>query len=154
MSSPTGGVPDRTADQSELRAFCIDIARLLADDKCEDVLVLDVRGLSQVTDYILVATGTSDRQMRAVAHHVNELGEERGYTAFRTHTDEKSVWVLVDFVYVVVNLFEPNARALYDLEMLWGDAERVAWQREGDPPSHDPSRDRAGLHARPNTDQA
>ena len=123
------------------RAFAIEAARLLDDDKCADVVLLDVRKLSQVTDYIVIASGTSERQMRSVLGHVEELGEGLNFRAFRSSTDERSTWLLADFVDVVVHVFEPNTRAHYDLEMLWGDAERTAWQRPGTP------RHRAGVSA-------
>lgn len=120
--------------------FVIEAARLLSDDKCEDVVVLDVRKLSQVTDFVVIGSGTSDRQMRSVLKHVEELGGTQGFRAFRVSADERAVWLLADFVHVVVHLFEPNTRAHYDLEMLWGDAERVEWER----PSQK-TRNRAGL---------
>lgn len=124
----------------ETEKFVIEAARLLSDDKCEDVVVLDVRKLSQVTDFVIIGSGTSDRQMRSVLKHVEELGDQLGYKAFRVSADERAVWLLADFVHVVVHLFEPNTRAHYDLEMLWGDAPRLEWQR----PSQQ-SRNRAGL---------
>ncbi len=114
------------------------------DDKCQEVVVLDVRTLSSVTDYIIVASGTSDRQMRSVLDHVQELGAQRGMSTFRSHSDEKSTWLLADFVGVVVHLFEPHTRAHYDLEMLWGDAPRIAWERPDQM-----KRDMAGLGAGP-----
>lgn len=123
------------------RALAIECARLVRDDKCEDVQLLDVRGLSQVTDYLIVASGTSERQMRSVLQHVDELGSKHGYSSYRSHSDDRSTWLLLDFVDVVVHLFEPNTRAHYDLETLWGDAPRVDWERPDQMP-----RDRAGLH--------
>lgn len=119
-----------TSEQpTDARAFAIDAARTLADNKCEHVVVLDVGRLSQVTDYIVIASGTSNRQMAASLHHVQELGEAQGHTCFRTSADDNSLWLLADFVDVVVHVFEPNTRAHYDLEMLWGDAPHVAWER-------------------------
>lgn len=112
-------------------AFAIEVARLLADTKCENVAVLDVRGLSQVTGYLVVATGTSDRQMHSVAEDVGELGDEHGFPVFRKNEERASTWTIVDFVDVTVHLMEPNARAFYDIEHLWTDAKRVAWQRDG-----------------------
>jgi ribosome-associated protein len=105
-------------------------------------VVLDLRGLSQVTDFVVIGTGTSDRQMRSVLDHVEELGGKAGFTAFKRSVDARSTWILVDFVDVIVHLFEPNTRAHYDLEMLWGDAKRPAWERPGQAP-----RNRAGLRA-------
>lgn len=127
-------------DDAETRALAIECARLLRDDKCEQIVVLDVRELSEVTDFLVIASGTSDRQMNSALDDVQEVGEGQGWPSFRTSTDDRSTWLLVDFVDVVVHLFEPNTRAFYDLEMMWGDAKRVEWQRPHDadaPPDTD-----------------
>jgi len=132
---------DRVEAAKASLSFAIDAARLVRDDKCEDVLLLDVRKLSQVSDYILIGTGTSDRQMAAVLQHVEDMGKLRNMTMFRTNADERSTWLLADFVDLVVHLFEPATRAHYDLEALWGDAPRIEWERPDQR-----NRDRAGLH--------
>jgi ribosome-associated protein len=119
----------RGSDPERARAFATEAARLLADDKCDDIILLDVRELSQVTDFIVIGTGSSERQMRAVLHHVEDLGAEQGFSAYRSSADERATWLLADFVDVVVHVFEPNTRAHYDLEMLWGDAPRLDWAR-------------------------
>jgi ribosome-associated protein len=121
----------RLAQRERAREFAIGAARVLGDGKCGDIVVLDVGEKSSVTDYLVIASGTSDRQMRSVLHHVEELGVETGYTVLRTSTDDRATWLLADFVNVVVHLFEPNTRAHYDLEMMWGDAKRVTWARRG-----------------------
>jgi ribosome-associated protein len=133
--------PASPTDSDGLK-FAIDAARLVRDDKCEDVVLLDVRDLSQVSDFIIIGSGTSDRQMHSVLRHVEELGKGRGMPAFRSSADDRSTWLLIDFVDVVVHLFEPNTRAHYDLEMLWGDAPRLEWERPDQV-----RRDRAGLNA-------
>jgi ribosome-associated protein len=141
----TESFPARSTTPPEVvRTFAIESARLLGDDRCEDIVVLDVRELSQVADFIVIGTGTSDRQMRSVLMHVQELGEKMGFPSYRSSTDERATWLLADFVDVVVHVFEPNTRAHYDLEMLWGDAARLEWERE---PGTGPGagRDRAGL---------
>lgn len=114
---------------TDAKAFAIEAARLLADEKCEDVVVIDVRGMSQVTDYLVIGSGTSERQMRSVLVHVEDQGQAMGFPAFRSQSDARSSWLLADCVDVVVHLFEANARAYYDLEMLWGDGPRVEWAR-------------------------
>jgi ribosome-associated protein len=134
--------PTTAAKDPGSQAFAIEAARLVRDDKCEDVVLLDVRGLSQVTDFIIIGSGTSDRQMHSVLRHVEELGKGRDMPAFRSSEDDRSTWLLIDFVDVVVHLFEPNTRAHYDLEMLWGDAPRLEWERPDQV-----QRDRAGLNA-------
>jgi ribosome-associated protein len=129
-----------TPDKSE--AFAIDVARMIRDDKCEDVVVLDVRGRSPVTDFLVIGSGTSDRQMRSVLQHVEDYGAKTGNDVVRRSVDDRATWILADFVDVVVHLFEPNTRAHYDLEMLWGDSKRVAWERPDQV-----SRDYAGLNS-------
>jgi len=118
--------PRSTAD---VRAFAIEAARLCADRKCEDVIVIDVRERSQVCDYIVVATGTSERQMRTVAHEVGELGEGLDQRAWRSSADDGGTWIVIDCVHVVVHLFEPEQRGYYDLEALWDGAPRIPWRR-------------------------
>lgn len=116
--------------QEELRSFAIEAARLLHDRKCEDVLLLDVRDLSQVTDYVLVASGTSDRQMKSVADQLEDLGDEHNSPCFRSNKDTGVTWIVIDFIELVAHLFEPNQRDYYDLETLWSDAAHVKWERE------------------------
>jgi ribosome-associated protein len=110
-------------------AFAITAAQLLHDRHCEDIRLMDVRGLSQVCDYVLLGTGTSDRQMKSVAAELEDLGKELGSKVFRSNRDSGGTWIVVDFVDVVTHLFEPNQRAYYDLETLWADASPVDWQR-------------------------
>jgi ribosome-associated protein len=129
MAKRPGKTGKTESPLDKARAFAVDAARLLEDDKCTDIALLDVSGISQVTDFIVIGSGTSERQMRSVLGHVEELGAGAGFQAFRTSADERASWLLADFVHVVVHLFEPNTRAHYDLEMLWGDAPRVKRQR-------------------------
>ena len=132
--------PTRRASTDDARAMAIDMAQMLADDKCEKIAVLDVAGLSPVTDYIIIASGTSDRQMNAVLDHAMELADEAGMPAVRQARDENSTWLLADFVDVVLHLFEPNTRAHYDVESLYPDAKDVRWER-----ADQVDRNRAGL---------
>lgn len=125
----TGGNPAAGPDSLD---FAVECARLLRADKCEHVVVLDVSDLSDVMDYVIIATGTSDRQMNSTLDDLEDLGDESCRAAYRTSKDDRSTWLLADFVDVVVHLFEPNTRAFYDLEMLWGDARRVSWRGAGE----------------------
>jgi ribosome-associated protein len=110
----------------------IELARLLADSKFTEVLALDVRGVSQVQDFIVIASGTSDRQMRSSVGHIKEFMRAHGSDVYRSSFDDQSTWSVIDCVDVVVHLFEPNTRAYYDLESMWGDGKPLAWQRPGD----------------------
>ena len=124
-----------TSDPESTRAFAIEIARTLADSKCSDVLLLDLRGRSSVCDYVVIASGTSQRQMRGAAQDVEDLGKSRGQHPYRTSADEGSTWIVVDFVEIVAHLFEPEQRLYYDLELLHADGRRIDWKRaEGERP--------------------
>lgn len=126
------------------RLLSIEIARSLFGDKCEDVAILDLRGQSQITDFMVIASGTSERQIRSAGFHVEELAKERDFQPFRDNLKaEATGWVFLDLVDVVVHLFEPEVRAHYDLEMLWGDAPRVGWGDSKNEAALD--RNRAGL---------
>lgn len=122
------GVAGRDASGAGVK-FAVEAARLLSDLKCTDVLVLDVRGKSGVADYLVVGSGTSDRQMRSAGDGVADLGATMDHPAFRSDADARSTWLVLDCVDVVVHLFEPSTREYYDIETLWGDAPRVAWAR-------------------------
>ena len=115
------------APNDTARQFAIDAARLAANTRCHDVVLLDVRGLSPVTDYMIIATGTSPRQMRSVCDEIAEMGEKFRYTPLASNGMEGETWMLIDFVDVVVHIFSRDAREFYDLDSLWGDAAKVEW---------------------------
>lgn len=115
-------------EHAALQQFTIEAAQLLRDRYCEDVLIINVQGLSDITDYILLASGTSDRQMKAVAQEVQELAAQAKLERYGREQDDMTSWLVIDFIDVVVHLFEPTTRAHYDLEMLWGDAPRIEWE--------------------------
>lgn len=119
------------SEATETQRFAIEAARLIADSHCEEVVIFDVRRLSQLTGYIIIASGTSDRQMKSVVQDVVELSADYGLDPYGSERDTDTRWLVVDFVDVMVHLFEPTTRAHYDLEMLWGDAPQVSWQRSG-----------------------
>src|SRR4029079_8581709 len=121
-------MPTTTETQTDsAKQFAIDAARLLANTRCHDVNVLDVRGLSPITDYLVIATGTSARQMRSVCEEVIELAEPRQMSPFSQSGCEGESWMLTDFIDVVVHVFNGQARLYYDLDNLWGDAKKVDW---------------------------
>lgn len=110
-------------------SFAVEVARLADDSKCRDVVVLDVRGISSVTDITIIATGTSERQIRAVADYVVEYARKVGRRPFGFCGHENASWVVIDFVDVVLHIFAKSYREYYDLELLWGDAPRLSWAR-------------------------
>ena len=117
-------MPNRSAVQ-----FAIELARIAHDNKSEDVIALDLRGISPVTDFVLICTGTSDRQMRAVADIVVEYGKKVGERPLGFSGYESAAWILLDYVDVVFHIFAKVYREYYDLELLWGDAPRLEWAR-------------------------
>jgi ribosome-associated protein len=102
---------------------------LALDRHCTDIVVLDLRRLSPVTDFFLIATGTSNRQMASLAAEMDDTAALSGHKAFSIGGLPKSTWVLIDFIDVVVHLFDADSRSYYDLEMLWGDAPKTRWKR-------------------------
>ncbi|MGC9259985.1 MAG: ribosome silencing factor [Phycisphaerae bacterium] len=108
--------------------LAIDLARLADQTRCQNVVLLDVRQKSPVTKFFLIVTGTSDRQRRTVADELVRHGKIHNFPAWRTNGYETAKWIVVDFIDVVAHIFEEASRKFYDLEMLWGDCPRVAWQ--------------------------
>ena len=96
------------------------------------MVVLDVSGQSPVCDFIVVASGTSVRQMKSVAQALEELGKESDNRAYRSNRDTGTTWVVVDFVETVVHLFEADQRLYYDIEALWQSGSKVDWRRVDD----------------------
>jgi ribosome-associated protein len=115
------------SNEQATRQFAVEAARLAANTRCHNVALLDVRGISPVTDYMILATGTSPRQMHTVCNDLEEWAGERGVRAFNSDGTESESWMLIDFVDVVVHVFNQESRSFYDLDSLWGDAKRVEW---------------------------
>jgi ribosome-associated protein len=93
-----------------------------AETKAVDGVVLDLRKLSDATDYFIVVSGTSDTHVRAIAEHVLEELRTRGVRAHHIEGLAGGRWVLLDFIDFVVHVFHPALREFYQLEGLWGDA--------------------------------
>jgi ribosome-associated protein len=112
------------------KQFAIDAARLLADTRCNHIVVLDVAGVSPVTDFLVIATGTSPRQMKTACEDVEEMAEPRNFRALSRAGDGGTNWNCIDFVDVVIHVFSQEARMFYDLDGLWGDGKQVEWEKE------------------------
>ena len=89
-----------------------------------DGVVLDLRTLSDATDFFVVVSGTSDTHVRAIAEHVMEALAAQGSRAHHVEGLPQGRWVLLDYVDFVVHVFHPSLRSFYQLEGLWGDAPR------------------------------
>ena len=116
--------------KKDMFEFAVELARIADGDKCEDVMVLDLRGLSPVTDFFVICSGQSDRQMRTVIDDMKDYGKSIDEPPFSRSGYEAATWILVDFIHVVAHVFTPEHRDYYDLENLWGDAPRVDWKQQ------------------------
>lgn len=101
-------------------------AQILIDRKANDVVLLGLAGVSDMTDYFLIASGTSDTHVRALGNSVLEdLKKETGQMAHHVEGLQQGRWVLLDYVDFVVHVFHPTLRSFYQIERLWADAESV-----------------------------
>jgi ribosome-associated protein len=97
------------------------VARLALSKKAVDVVIMDLRGLTTMTDFFVVCSADSDVQIRAIADAVDDGMQNKGAPAWHRESGSSN-WVLLDFVDVVVHVFHRNTRTFYNLEKLWGDA--------------------------------
>jgi ribosome-associated protein len=110
-------------DSRKLALAC----RELADNKkAEDIVILDVRNLSSITDYFVIATGTSEPHLRAIVDEiVDQLKQDHGLQPSAIDGTFHAAWVVLDFFDVIVHVMRHDVREKYDLEKLWGDAPRL-----------------------------
>lgn len=111
-SSGTPGLPEELARATALAA----------DRKATDMLVLDLRGISNATDYFFLASGTSDTHVKSIADHIIDELKKQGVRPAHVEGLRTGRWILLDYVDFVVHVFHPSAREFYQLERLWGDA--------------------------------
>jgi ribosome-associated protein len=110
-------------DSKKLALLC----RELADNrKAEDIVVLDVRKVSSVTDYFVIASGTSEPHLRAIVDEITDkLEEEHRLRPKAIDGTFQTAWIVLDYFDVIVHVMRQDVRQRYDLETLWGDAPRV-----------------------------
>lgn len=118
-------IRSRTPRRSTDKQLALSAARIARDRNCTDITVLDLQGISPAANYFVIATGTSDRQSRTVADEISEEAKKQGHLRFGIAGYERGQWILLDFVTVVVHIFDAEHRNYYNLEMLWGDAKRL-----------------------------
>jgi ribosome-associated protein len=110
-------------DSKKLAQLCRDFAD---NKKAENIVILDVRKLSSVTDFFVIASGTSEPHLRAIVEEItDELREHHDLRPTRTDGTVQGAWVVLDFFDVIVHVMRADARVRYDLEGLWGDAARL-----------------------------
>jgi ribosome-associated protein len=101
------------------------VERALDDLKAVDIKILEVSGLTSITDYMVIAGGTSDRHVRSIADNVVEQAKEAGAEVLGIEGHEFGEWVLVDLTDVVVHIMQPRVRDFYKLENLWNLGEAI-----------------------------
>lgn len=102
-------------------ALAKQLATMVDQKKGEDILIFDLRGLSPITDFFVIATGLSDVHIKTIANHIIEEESPQHIEGL-----EAASWVLLDFFDVIVHIFTKDTRQFYGLERLWGDAPRVS----------------------------
>jgi ribosome-associated protein len=112
----------------ESRDAAVAAARAAAEKQGERIVVLDVRDLIVITDYFVVASGGTERQVRTIVEEVEKALRELGTKPVRREGETEGRWVLLDYVDVVVHVFSPEERDFYELERLWRDAPVVPWE--------------------------
>ena len=115
----------------ESRDVAVTAARAAAEKQGEDITILDVRELIVLTDFFVIVSGATSRQVRTIVESVEAALRGLGVKPLRREGETEGRWVLLDYVDVVVHVFGAEERAYYDLERLWKDAATLAW-RDGD----------------------
>jgi len=113
--------------QSALERACL-CARKAADHKARDIVVLDMREVTPLFDYLVLATGSGRRQIHTLAEEIDASMHAIGDSRSSIAGYEGSRWVVQDYGDVVVHVFEPDTRRYYALEDLWADATKVDWE--------------------------
>jgi ribosome-associated protein len=117
------------------------MSRIAADRKAVDVVVLNMRDASSVTDYFLICSGSSERQVRAIADAIDEASGPSGIAPLGIEGYREGRWILMDYGDVIVHVFSQDTREYYDLERLWANAPKLDFSGEiaGVVPHHDAS---------------
>ncbi|MEA2520651.1 MAG: ribosome-associated protein [Actinomycetota bacterium] len=110
------------------REVAIAAARAAADKQSTDIVVLDVHDIIVITDYFVICSAGTQRQVRAVIDAIEASLKELGVKPLRREGEPEAGWWLLDYVDVVVHVFGEEEREYYDLERLWKDADRVNWE--------------------------
>lgn len=127
----TSSIPPRPSAAQEARSLelALAAAQVAEDNRGENVVVLDLRGLTSIFDYFVIASGSSRRQLHAMGDEIDHrLVKEMGDRRLGQEGYQGSTWVLLDYGTVVVHLFESDTRDYYAIEKLWGEAKQVPWK--------------------------
>jgi ribosome-associated protein len=106
------------------------VVEALEEKKAKDILALDVRNITSLFDYVVIASGDSNRQTRALARNVQDRLKELGAKIYGVEGEQTGEWVLVDFGDIVVHVMQPTVRQYYNLEELWASAKKAPKPRK------------------------
>ncbi len=121
----------KSAGETGSREIAVAAARAAAAKQGADIVILDVREVIVITDYFVIASGGTDRQVRTIVDEIEKALRKQDVRPVRREGETDGRWVLLDYVDLVVHVFGEEERDYYDLERLWRDAPRVAWEEEG-----------------------
>ena len=119
------------APRAAASELAIAAARAASTKQADRVVILDMRELLVITDYFVIASGSSERQVKTIAEEIERAIRDLGAKPVRREGDREASWILLDFVDFVAHVFMAEEREFYDLERLWADAPRIAWETEG-----------------------
>ncbi|MEK7400716.1 MAG: ribosome silencing factor [Candidatus Poribacteria bacterium] len=105
-------------------------AKSAYDRKALDIVVLDLKGLSSLTDYFVICSGNSDTHVQGIAEIIEESLDEKTVKIWHREGEKRSTWILLDYIDVIVHIFTKEAREFYSLERLWGDAPKTEYGSE------------------------
>lgn len=129
-------LPSSPRDPERSLKLAVAAARAAADNRGQDIVLLDLRELTPVFDYFVLATGSSGRQLRAMSEDIdNVLEKQLGDKRMGVEGYQDSKWILLDYGSIVVHLLDRDMRKYYDLENLWAAAKRIDLQPHGIAPS-------------------
>jgi ribosome-associated protein len=124
-------VPGRATQAEESHEAALAAARSASAKQAESVVILDVHGLLVITDFFVIASGETERQVKTIVEEIEKALRDLGRKPVRREGETEGRWVLLDYVDVVVHVFAEEEREYYDLERLWRDAPRVDWSENG-----------------------
>jgi ribosome-associated protein len=133
IATPEGGLlklatTGQVLSLPSLERACL-CARVASENKAREVVVLDLRDITPLYDFFVLATGSSRRQIHTITEEIDDALRQRGDLRLSVEGYESSKWVVQDYGDIVVHVFTPETREYYCLEDLWADAPRIDWER-------------------------
>lgn len=122
--------PSELVSPHDSEALLTQVQAWLDDAKAENVVAIDIRGKSSIGDYMVIASGRSDRHVGAIAEQIQRKIKEEGYGRARVEGQPQCDWVLIDIGDIIVHVFRPEVREFYNLEKMW------SAERPSDPTAH------------------